>query len=275
MKICYIDEAGDGRQPSARNQGIPPVLAICGLVVESRRIGDLTRAFLDTKARFHPGKAGLLPLDGILCEVKGSDVRRDIRSGSRRKKRAAMGFLDEILKLLDNHDAGLIGRVWIKGPHTVSNEQSMYIFSIQDIGRHFQHDLAREKTTGIIICDSRSKAQNANVAHSMFTRMFKRSGNDYPELAETPVFGHSDNHAGLQLADLVTSALVFPIACRTYCQGIVTGAHVNPNYDDLKRRYGRLLQRRQVRYRTANGRWVGGLMVSDPVNEKSSAHMFR
>jgi hypothetical protein len=31
-----------------------------------------------------------------------------------------------------------------------------------------------------------------------------------------PTFGHSENHAGLQLADLVCSALLFPMAMDAY-----------------------------------------------------------
>ena len=110
----------------------------------------------------------------------------------------------------------------------------------------------------MVICDSRGSSQNANVAHSVFTRMFKRTGNAYPNIVEMPVFGHSENHSGLQLADLVTSALVFPLACRTYCRGYVTGPHVHRGYDRLKQRYGLWLRRHQIRYIDTNGKWVGG-----------------
>ena len=151
----------------------------------------------------------------------------------------------------------------------------MYTFSIQDIALHLQHHLQREPTGGLVICDSRSNAQNANVAHSVFTKMFKRSGNSYPNIVEMPVFGHSENHAGLQLADLVTSALIFPIASRTYCQGHVAGPHVHPSYDKLKSRYGTWLKRCQIRYQNADGRWVGGITVSDTVGRRSGGELFR
>ena len=275
MKICYVDESGDGQQPSSRVPGIPPALVICGLVVESSTVPNLTLDFLATKARFHPGKAGVRPLDGVLREVKGSEIRRDIRSGSRRRNRAAVGFMDRVVDLLRAYDVGIIGRVWIKDPTAASDERAMYTFSIQNIARHFQYELARQRASGLIVCDSRSKAQNANVAHSVFTKMFKQSGNAYPNIVEMPTFGHSENHAGIQLADLITSALVFPIACRTYCTGYLSGPHVDPAYDYLKDRYGPRLQDLEIRYRTASGKWVGGLTVSDPVGGRGSVDMFR
>lgn len=275
MRICYIDESGDGRRPDRSKPDLPPAFVICGLVVEGGSLADLTTGFLQVKERFHPGKAGQRSLDGILNEVKGSEIRRDIRSGSRRRTRAAFGFLDQITDLLSTCDVGILGRIWIKDRTTDSDERSMYTFSIQNIVEHFQHDLEKTSASGLVICDSRSNSLNENVAHSVFTKMFKQSGNAYPNMVEMPVFGHSKNHAGLQLADLITSALVFPLACRTYSQGYTTGPHVDPAYDKLKGRYGLWLRNHQIRYPNADGKWVGGLTVSDPVGRRSGADLFR
>ena len=128
MRICYVDESGDGRRPNPDFPDVPPALVICGLVLESDAVPDLTRDFLHEKKRFHPRKAGSGPLDGVLNEVKGSDIRRDIRSGSRRRNRAAIGFLDRTTDLLSKYDVGIIGRVWIKHPTEQSDERSMYTF---------------------------------------------------------------------------------------------------------------------------------------------------
>ena len=35
-----------------------------------------------------------------------------------------------------------------------------------------------------------------------------------------PVFAHNQNHAGIQIADLVCSALLFPMATTRYCLGV-------------------------------------------------------
>ena len=74
MRICYIDESGDGQRPNRSHPQVPPAFVICGLVVESGQIADLTTDFLKVKKRFHPNKAGLEHLDGILNEVKGSNM---------------------------------------------------------------------------------------------------------------------------------------------------------------------------------------------------------
>lgn len=273
MRICYVDESGDGRLPDLARPDVPPALVVCGLVVESEAVPDLTRDFLAEKDRFHPGRAGSRPLDGILKEVKGSDIRKDVR-GSHRRRRGAIGFLDRIAWLLSTYEVGIIGRVWIKKPSELSDERAMYTYSIQDMTRQLEHHVYGLRTKGLVICDSRSSSQNAIVAHSVFTKMFKASGDSYPNIVEMPVFGHSENHAGLQLADLVTSALVFPIACRTYSH-YVTGPHVHPAYDELRSRYGPWLQIRQLRYQKPNGKWVGGLTVSDRVGRRTGGEMFR
>ncbi|MEU6997474.1 DUF3800 domain-containing protein [Nonomuraea sp. NPDC046570] len=45
----------------------------------------------------------------------------------------------------------------------------------------------------------------------------KRASDPYTPLGEVPLFAASDNHAGLQIADLLASTLVFPMAASAYC----------------------------------------------------------
>lgn len=58
MKICYIDEAGDGRWPDQREAAVPPAFVICGLVVDSSNLPALTDGLLAAKARFRPPATG-------------------------------------------------------------------------------------------------------------------------------------------------------------------------------------------------------------------------
>lgn len=62
-----------------------------------------------------------------------------------------------------------------------------------------------------------------------------------------PTFGHSENHAGLQLADLVCSALLFPMAVNAYCAGAIASVHVRPEYVVLRDRYAARLEALQHR----------------------------
>lgn len=79
-------------------------------------------------------------------------------------------------------------------------------------------------TTGLMILDSRTKVKNVGSVHGIITRKFKSGGDNLANLIESPVFGHSDSHIGLQLADIVASAGIFPMACAAYCDDLVPSA---------------------------------------------------
>lgn len=64
MKICYIDEAGDGRWPDQRRADVPPAFVICGLVVDSSNLPALTDGLPAAKARFRPPATGSQAPDG-------------------------------------------------------------------------------------------------------------------------------------------------------------------------------------------------------------------
>lgn len=65
MKICYIDEAGDGRWPDQRRADVPPAFVICGLVVDSSNLPALADGLPAAKARFRSPSAGSQMPDGI------------------------------------------------------------------------------------------------------------------------------------------------------------------------------------------------------------------
>ena len=277
MHFCYVDEAGcTGMLPSATSP-IQPVFSILGLVVPRSKLGHVTREFVRLKQTYFPGlmKNATFPLDRILVEVKGADLRADVRSGSSRRRRAAVGFIDHVLRLVEAADAKLFGRVWVKGIALPIASRSIYTASVQAICQYFQEYLGLVQTDGLVIADSRTKAQNAAVAHSIFTKKFQKSGDDYDSIIEMPTFGHSDNHAGLQIADLICSALVFPMATRAFCYGTVQSVHVHDQYRVFIERFGERLKKLQFRYRDENGRWRGGLTVSDALGKRPGSLLFK
>jgi hypothetical protein len=71
------------------------------------------------------------------------------------------------------------------------------------------------------------------VSHSIFTQKFKAEGDQYPRVLEMPTFGHSNNHVGIQIADLLASALLYPMATCAYCRGHVSNVHVDANAGHL------------------------------------------
>ena len=279
MKVCFVDEAGDlgalANPPLSNDQ---PVLVVGGLFVDTANIRSLTNDFLNLKQRYFPGLnyPSANHLDRILPEVKGADVRRNATRGTPRQQRHAVGFLDRIMGLLQQYDVKLVARIWVKGIGLPFHATSVYTSSIQGICTYFDHHLAQTGDIGICIADSRNKFKNIRVSHSIFTQKFSPAARNYLQIAELPTFGHSENHAGLQVCDIVCSALLYPIACFAYCTGHVNNVHVQPAAASLRNRYGPQLLSLQYRYRdAATGRYQGGLVVSDPILQRNGSLMFR
>lgn len=277
MHLCFVDESGDvGVLPSAGSP-VQPVFAIAGVIARAAEVAALNSQFIQLKRRFFPGRIPRRTpfLDSILTEIKGSALRTDFRSGGRNPRRHVVGFLDHAFRLLEQFDCRIVGRVWIKGIGQAFNGRAVYTYSIQAICQSFQSFLEANDSHGLIIADSRAKGLNTTVAHSIFTQKYKTSGDAYSRLLELPAFGHSENHTLIQLADLLCSTLLFPIAAVTYCGGIVNNVHVNPGYLQLKAQFGTRLENLHYRYQDTTGRMRGGITVSDQLRQWPSSRLFR
>lgn len=279
VQICYVDESGcPGALPSASSD-IQPLLVVCGLVFRQAIIPELTREFIRLKRRFYPRAlpAGSKPLEWILLEVKGAELRRHAADASRRKRRHTIGVLDDVLQLLEFYECRIMGRVWVKGVGQPFDGRSVYTSSIQYTHTWFNRWLEYKTDEGIVVCDSRTQALNRIVSHSVFTEKYSVAGDRHPRILEVPTFGHSENHAGLQLADLVASAFLFPMAIDAYCLGAITSVHVRSGYSMLRTRYGARLD--ALQYRVVDPDHVpkrlnGGVMVNDQIGRKSRSALF-
>jgi hypothetical protein len=280
MQICYVDESGDlGALPiaPAATGNDQPVFVLGALLIDVSRLEVLTNDFLGQKFQFFPGPAypSVSHLDRIIPEIKGADLRRDALRGNHRERRHAYGFIDKAMTLLESHGARLVPRIWVKAPGAAFDAKSVYTSSIQAIYSYFDQYLAEKNDLGFCIADSRNKPKNVNVSHSIFTQKFQASTSFYSRVLELRKFGHSDNHACLQLCDLVCSALLFPIACETYCSGHVPNVHVQPTAAQLKSTFGQRLKTMQYRFQEPGGRYKGGMVVSDAIAARNSAGMFK
>lgn len=278
MKVCFVDEAGDlGALSDPPRQNDQPVLVIGGLILDAGNLHDFTARFLDLKSQYFPRLPypSPRPLDRILPEIKGQDLRRNVTRGNARQHTHTIGFLDRILGLLKAHSVQLVARIWVKSLGGQFDATSVYTSSIQSICSYFDHYLTQTGDLGVCIADSRNKFKNVSVSHSIFTQKFGRVTRKYEGMAELPTFGHSDNHAGLQVCDLVCSGLLFPIACFAYCSGHVNNIHVQPRAAELRLRYGQQLKALQYRYYDATlSRYRGGFTVSDAIGHQSGSRMF-
>jgi hypothetical protein len=275
MHLCYMDESGcTGVLPNATSQ-IPPVLVLAAIIVDESRLHNLTIDYLNMKQRFFPGKLPVTAefLQWVLAEIKGSELRKHARSASHRERSHAYSFLDELLTLLETYSIKIIGRIWVKEIGGPFSGRSVYTSSVQHVCTYFNHFLGATQSNGLLIADSRDPALNANVSHSIFTMKFKAAGDAFPNLVEMPAFGHSENHVGIQIADILCSALLFPMATCTCCLGYVNSVHVHASHIGLKNRFGVRLRALQYQYHEA-GRWKGGVTLSDPIGKKSAAALF-
>jgi hypothetical protein len=276
MYICYVDEAGcTGALPGPASQ-IQPVFTIVGLVIQHTAVIPITHDLIRLKQRFFPnGRPNARYHDWMAYEVKGADIRRMARSTARNERRFAYGVIQESLNILSNHGAKIVGRAYAKQLGGAFDGTSVYSSSVQKICADFQHLLAANNALGLVIADSRNKPKNANISHSIFTQTFSAAGNPYPNLIEAPTFGHSDNHAGLQMCDMICSALLFPIVAELcllpHMQDLT---HCHAQHATLRTRYGAALRALEYRYSTGPGTWWGGLYLNDPVSNKRSADMF-
>jgi hypothetical protein len=212
-------------------------------------------------------------LGRILEEVKGAELRRDFCAG-KRSRRAATGFVNGIFKIVEESKAKVVGRVWVKSPGEPFKGRSVYSKSLQSIAHSFHDYLSRTNDLGIIVCDSRNAAQNAQMSHSIFTQKFRSGGDAYDRIIDLPTFGHSKNHAGLQVADILCSAVVIPMAIHTYVESHLNSIHVRPGYKLIKQNYVKRLSSLQHRYQEANGKWRGGFIVSDALSKSPGGLLF-
>ena len=275
MHICFIDESG-GFEVPASNPAATPLMVIVGLIIDSSQISCVTDRLLQVKRTFFPQRCqSHFPLDDILCEIKGGDVRASLRSPGRNTRRHANGYLNQVVGILEQCQVSLIGRVWIKEIGKALDPAGSYTYAIQDLARSFERYLSTEASTGLVVCDSRMHNQDSQVSHSIFTQKHRSAGDLLPSILEAPVFGSSGNHAGLQLADTVASALVFPMAARVYCAAQWPGGHTDPHFDAVRTRYAARLVRVQFRYQDTAGKWRGGVVVSDRLGGLPSSRLFR
>lgn len=274
MRVFYVDEAGClGTLPTA-TAPIQPVFALAGIILRRECLQDFTLDWLHLKERFFPRLRPADFLDWIMVEIKGSELRKHVRQGPRDLRRHALGFMDKFLALLEQHDARLLGRIYVKPVGPVFNGRSVYTSAVQALAVDFQRYLETNTRQGLMVLDSRNKPKNTNVSHSVFTQKFQAGGDAYNRLMEMPMFGHSDNHAGIQAADMICSAFLFPMAAYVYCQGHVTNLHVHLQYYRIRDLFGERLKRLQFRYQDANNYWRGGITVSDAIGHQRGGVLF-
>lgn len=279
MHICYIDEAGcTGRLPDPTS-AIQPVFVLAGVMLPHQSIKAATVDWINLKQRHFPGLLGgnASPRfhDWMAAEVKGSELRKRAKHTGRNSRRFASNVLNDILGLLERYHARIAGRVFVKPIGGLFSGIPVYTSTAQGICTTFQNYLQHHEAEGFIIADSRNKPANASLSHSIFTQRHRAAGDPYPSIVEAPTFGHSDNHAGLQFADIVCSALLFPIAAQVCSAAHLTNhMHCDEHYLDLRDRFGARLKALQWLYTTGPAQVSGGITLKDKLNGHKASMLF-
>ncbi|MCU1717298.1 DUF3800 domain-containing protein [Pseudomonas sp. 5P_3.1_Bac2] len=275
MHICYIDESGDSQQVNSATHNQQPMLVIAGLFVDAGCINRLTEDFIRLKRKYYPKRFATVhhALDVLLTEIKGSDIRTDIRKNPVNSPitQHHFRFLDEVLAICKAQNVKLVSRIWVKSYGQHLNDKSVYSISAQNIAKRFQHYLIEQSSRGMIIADFRDPVRNRYVAHSVFTQKHKlgNGGDAYPSIEETAVFGISDNHACLQITDLICSSLLAPIAGRAVCNGPFNNVHTHAHYDAIAQRYTKRIRAMQFNC-SYDGQRLWGVTVKDPHQRKTT-----
>ncbi|RDU95412.1 DUF3800 domain-containing protein [Trinickia dinghuensis] len=267
--ICYIDEAGNSASLPSGNTDNQPVLVIAGLIVQQDALSDITREFLGLKRKYFPGsfKSAHL-LDDVREEIKGADLRSAIRKKAH-KATTQLRFIDETLDLLESYECRILADIWVKGIGVEFKARETYTQSVQHACRSFQAFLDSKDGRGFMIADFRTTQLNDQVAHSIFTQKYRAKGDPFSRILELPTFGVSNNHVGLQITDVLCTALLFPMASSVYCFRHVTGVHVNARDLVVRRRYAKRVRNLQFR---AGAYW--SISVWDKLKKRTSAELF-
>ncbi len=276
MYYCYIDESGNSEVINNPSDNKQPLLVLCGLIVDANKIHTLTQEFINLKRRFFPSIYNSVKhdLDALQLEIKGSDLRTDIRKLKITDKviEHHFKFLDGIFSLIKKYNVQLISRIWVKDFGVVLTDKSIYTKSTQEFCRRFQMHLTEKKCTGSIIADFRDPHRNSYVSHSVFTQKYKQSGDAYSSIIEIPTFGISNSHACLQIADILCSTVITPIAGRKFCKTIINNPHTHKNYDWISKRYSKRLKAIQYNC-SVGGKKYYGITAFNP-HDKTNVNLF-
>lgn len=250
-----------------------PTFCISGIIIPEARLLQISHEWVDIKKQFFPklcqhGRRW----DWHTVEIKGNGIRSAIRSNNRRR-RHAFGFIDKTIDLLKSHNCTLVSRVCVKTPGVEFKGNAVYTSSVQSLCENFQEFLSLKEAKGIVVADSRNQKPNIAVAHSIFTLRVGNSGDSFPNLADIPLFGHSDNHAGLQIADIIASSLITPICINHCVPRDQKNKHSNSNYKLLAERYCTDLNSLHFQYGPPDKK-RGGLVISNPVSKLGASNLF-
>jgi len=236
---CYVDEAGcPGKLPSASSP-VQPFLILAAVALHSADINTFTRQVNRLKrANLEAMRPGAISTGQE--EIKGSELRALLRKDPSGHT-PAHRFLDEMLGLLQRFDAQVFAQVAPKPVGAPFDGKAVYASMLFRLARSFHGLLEHRCAEGFMVGDFREPRLNSLMTQAVARSKFG-DRDALPRLLDVPVFGHSESHAGLQVADWLASALIFPMVSHRHAGELKQSAHLHSHDGRLARRYRKRLR---------------------------------
>ena len=289
LHFCYLDESGSELGRTITRAEMPPVFVLAGFIIPAAGAAQMTREFLAAKREYDPNRfQSASAVECLEKEVKGGALFGSLVGKGGEKQRArTLAFLRGVLDLLERLDARLVGRFRVKSLGQEFDAGAVYASCLTAIAGNFQHFLNARRARGIVWCDLRRRPAKkcedcgkpvfargsagehliAPVSRAVFVRKFGGKTDEYLRLLECPAFADSENHAGIQIADLLCSALIAPIAAAYYRPD---SPKASKRFFELRDEegFGERMNRMQLRVEELRG-------ALTPADGGSSAPLFR
>ena len=182
--------------------------------------------------------------------------------------------LDGTIKLLERHDAKVLGRIGsslsaARSTSAASTEAAFSSSAAPSIP-------VSQRTRGEWWSWTARPTTITTNWPIPFSRSVSRGSPSTSGWSACRCSGHSDNHAGLQIADLLASAILAPIACSVYAGAYETwNVHRASCHLDIRERFGPRLN--ALTFPTTHpqtGLSCSSLLVHDPVGKRRSSLMY-
>ena len=225
---CYIDEAGcSGSLPSA-SAGIQPFLILAAVSLRTADDTVFTRQFTAIKQTYFDSRSeGPRVVKSLFQEIKGCELKAEMRREPRGTGPAHV-LLNSLLSLLAQFNASLFARVAIKPLGEKFEGKKVYALAMHQLAGDFHRLLELRCLEGSIVADFREANLNALMSQPICDAKYQLR-DELPRLAGAPTFGLSQSHAGLQAADILASALLFPTVSFKQRAGLSEHPHLHEN----------------------------------------------
>lgn len=237
--ICYLDEAGcPGRLP-AGSSTIQPFLIIAAVALPSADISTFTRQFNALKRRYAGWQGHVGAQADPFIEIKGCELRAQLRKQPDGVS-AEHRLLDHLFTLLVQFDVRVFAQVAPKPLGGAFDGKAVYATAMYRLACEFHGLFEHRCTSGSML--ARQATLDAHMARPIYQAKFGEN-DALPRLTDVPMFGSSENHAGIQVADWLASALMFAELSRQHSTVLPEHAHLHKNDAQIAARYRKRLRK--------------------------------